>query len=72
MKTSSLPDKVSIEFSNCKLLEYMTNSGSLTRIQTSVTYLALDCFHPIGIEALLTFATELLEVHLKKASSQLL
>lgn len=45
----------------------MTNSGSLTRIQKSVTYLALDCFHSIGIEALLAFATELLEVHLKKS-----
>jgi len=45
----------------------MANSGSLTRIQKSVTYLALDCFHSIGIEALLAFATELLEVHLEKS-----
>ena len=45
----------------------MTNSGSLTRIQKSVTYLALDRFHSIGIEGLLAFATVLLEVHLEKS-----
>lgn len=42
----------------------MITSNSLNGVQ--LTYLALDCFHSIGIEALLTFATELLEVHLKK------
>lgn len=38
-------------------------------IGVQLTYLALDCFHSIGIEALLAFATELLEVHLKKKAS---
>lgn len=78
---NSLPGKVSKKFKNCKPVEFMTNSGSLTIIQkptvkkkekNTVTYLALDCFHTIGIEALLAFATELFEVHLRKTSSQLL
>lgn len=42
----------------------MITSDNLIGVQ--LTYLALDCFHSIGIEALLAFATELLEVHLKK------
>lgn len=78
---SSLPDKVSKKFSNCKLAEFMTNLGSLTirqkptvqkKKKNTVTYLALDCFHTIGIVALLAFATELLEVHLRTSSQLLL
>lgn len=45
----------------------MTPSDNMIGVQ--LTYLALDCFHSIGIEALLAFATELLEVHLKKKAS---
>lgn len=75
---SSLPDKVSKKFSNCELAEFMTNLGSLTIRQKPtvqkniVTYLALDCFHTIGIVALLAFATELLEVHLRTSFQLLL
>lgn len=75
---SSLPDKVSKKFSNCELAEFMTNLGSLTIRQKPtvqkniVMYLALDCFHTIGIVALLAFATELLEVHLRTSFQLLL
>lgn len=44
----------------------MINSYSLTKKTKPVAHLALDCLHPIRIEALLAFAAELLEVHLRR------
>lgn len=66
LKSSFLPDKVNIKFNNSISAHDNSINGVL------LTYLALDCFHSIGIEALLAFATELLEVHLKKKRQVLL